>query len=252
MNWKILVAVALVVLAACQNEQYMVYEDDARLQFGPTLDKIYTEQSSYEDTLKNFSFLSVPSDKKIDTVYFDLYCMGRVSDVDRPYKLEQVILDSVANAEAGVHFMDFDDPNLEDMYIMPARSSHVLVPVIVLRDTSLSSKEYVLEFQIKENEYFKLGDSTLMWRRLIVADVVVKPTLWSDALFGTYSKVKHRFMQDQTGMLWDDEDIKVMNSDISMQYYWQGRFQKLLYEYNNDLANEDVPLRDENGVLVEF
>ena len=252
MNWKILVAVALVVLAACQNEQYMVYEDHARLQFGPTLDKIYTVQSSYEDTLKNFSFLSVPSDKEIDTVYFDLYCMGRVSDVDRPYNLEQVMLDSVANAEAGVHFIDFDDPNLENMYVIPAHSSHALVPIIVLRDTSLSSKEYILEFQIKENEYFKLGDSTLMWRRLIVADVVVKPTLWSDALFGIYSKVKHRFMQDQTGMLWDDEDIKAMNSDVSMQYYWQGRFQKLLYEYNNDPANEDVPLRDENGVLVEF
>lgn len=252
MNWKILGTVAFVVLAACQNEQYMVYEDDARLQFGPTPDKIYTAQSSYEDTLKNFSFLSVPSDKKVDTVYFDLYCMGRVSDVDRPYKLKQVVLDSVTNAEAGVHFMDFDDPNLEDMYVMPAHSSHALVPVIVLRDTSLSSKEYVLEFKIEENEYFKLGDSTLMWRRLIVADVVVKPTLWPDALFGRYSKVKHRFMQDQTGMLWDDEDIKAATSDVSMQYYWQGRFQKLLYDYNNDPANEDVPLRDEEGILVEF
>ena len=59
------------------------------------------------------------------------------------------------------------------------------------------------------------------WRKLYLSDVLLRPTRWSDGYFGTYSKVKHRFMMEQTGLKWDDEYLEIVPSDVSMGYYWQ-------------------------------
>lgn len=249
---RIMILVALIgMLVACKQDEYMVYEDYDRLQFGPTPDKIYTQKSEWEDTLKTFSFLSVAEDKVLDTVYFDVYSIGLLSTVDRFYELEQVVIDSIYNAEPGIHFKAFDDPEVSELYVIPANSAHAVVPVVLMRDTSLESREYVLKFRIKENENFKRGDRGKCWRKLILSDVLLKPTLWPSN-FGTYSKVKHKFMMEQTGMKWDDEYLATIRSDVSMGFYWQRKFQKLLYDYNHDPDNKDVPLRDENGREVKF
>lgn len=52
----IILAVVVGLFGACSNDEYMVYEDGSRLQFGPTPDKIYIQQAEWEDTLKAFSF----------------------------------------------------------------------------------------------------------------------------------------------------------------------------------------------------
>ena len=250
---KIIILAAMIgIFWGCDRDEYMVYEDDARLQFGPTPDKIYTQQSEWEDTVKTFSFLSVDADKMLDTVYFDIYSIGVVSTVERRYELEQVVIDSADNAEPGVHYKAFDDPEVSGMYVIPAHSAHAVVPVVVMRDTSLDSREYVLKFRIKENENFKLGDRGKQWRKLYLSDVLLRPTRWSDGYFGTYSKVKHRFMMEQTGLKWDDEYLEIVLSDVSMGYYWQGKFRELLYAYNHDPENKDVSLKDENGWEVKF
>lgn len=249
---KIIISVVVAGLfIACQQDEYMVYEDNARLQFGPAPDKIYTQQAEWEDTLKAFSFLSVAAEKIQDTVYFDIYSIGPVSAVERSYQLEQVMLDSVDNAVSGLHFKSFDDPEVSGLYVIPAYSAHASVPVVLMRDTSLESREYVLKFRIKENKNFKLGDRGKQWRKLVLSDVLLKPTLWMTN-FGTYSKVKHRFMMEQTGIKWDDEYFASIKSDVAMLYYWQRKFQELLYNYNHDPENKDVPLRDENGREVIF
>ena len=72
---KIIILAAMIgIFWGCDRDEYMVYEDDARLQFGPTPDKIYTQQSEWEDTVKTFSFLSVDADKMLDTVYLQYWC----------------------------------------------------------------------------------------------------------------------------------------------------------------------------------
>lgn len=248
----ILVAVLFILLGACSQSEYMMYDDYARLQFGPTPDKIYIQQSEWEDTLKTFSFLSLPTDKIQDTVYFDIYSIGVVSNDVRHYELEQIMLEETDNAVPGVHYKSFDDTEVKDLFVIPQNSAHALVPIILLRDTSLETKEYVLKFRIKENADFKLGDSRKCWRKLIMADVLLQPNNWIVGYFGTYSKVKHRFMMAQTGLEWDEEYINSIKSDVSLCYYWQRKLQELLYDYNNDPANEDTPLLDENGYEVKF
>ena len=57
---------------------------------------------------------------------------------------------------------------------------------------------------------------------------------------------------EQTGLKWDDEYLETILSDVSMGYYWQGKFRELLYAYNHDPENKDVPLKDENGWEVKF
>lgn len=250
----IILATIIGIFCACKQDEYMVYEDQDRLQFGPTPDKIYTQKSEWEDTLKTFSFLSVAADKVMDTVYFDIYSIGLIRAVDRSYELEQVVIDSTDNAEPGVHFKAFDDPEVRGLYVIPANSAHAVVPIVLMRDTSLESREYVLKIRVKENENFKRGDRVKCWRKLMLSDILPKPTLWAkmEGYFGTYSKVKHKFMMEQTGMKWDDEYLATIQYDVSMGYYWSRKFQELLYVYNHNPENEDVPLRDEYGRDVKF
>lgn len=72
--------------------------------------------------------MSVDADKMLDTVYFDIYSIGVVSTVERRYELEQVVIDSADNAEPGVHYKAFDDPEVSRMYVIPAHSAHAVVP----------------------------------------------------------------------------------------------------------------------------
>lgn len=249
---SVLIFVFILVFLGCRQDEYLLYRDDSRLQFGPIPEKIYVEAAEWEDTLKMYSFLSRPIEKLLDTVYFDLYNIGPLIGEDRPYKLRQTLLDSVNNALPGIHYKAFDDPDVVPLYIIPANSSHVKVPIILMRDTSLESKVYTLKFEIEENEYFKLGDWRKTWRKLVLSEILQRPTLWLDAVFGSYSKVKHRFMIEQTGLKWDDDYLSIVKSDVTMSYYWQRKFQELLYEYNNNSENENVPLYDEYGREVKF
>lgn len=254
-NIIILAVIAGWLFYACQDDNYLTYEDGARLQFGPTPDKIYNQASEWEDTLKAFTFLSVAADKMLDTVYFDIYSIGAPSEVERRYELEQVMLDSANNALAGTHYKAFDDPEVKGLYVIPAHRAHAVVPIVLMRDASLETAEYVLKFRIKENENFQIGDRGKRWRKLVLADILIKPNNWNDVIdrtFGIYSKAKHRFMQEQTHMKWDDQDLANIYADNTLLGYWQRRFQKLLHEYNNNPDNEDVPLRDENGNIVQF
>lgn len=88
---KIIILAAMTgIFWGCDQDEYMVYEDDARLQFGPTPDKIYTQQSEWEDTVKTFSVFVGRCDKMLDTVILIFTVLDVVSTVERRYELEQV------------------------------------------------------------------------------------------------------------------------------------------------------------------
>lgn len=249
---KITILFSLFALCAACQEEYMTHQDEARLQFGPTPDKIYTTQSEWEDTLKTMSFLKLPQNQMEDTIYFDLYSIGAVSGVDRHFELEQIFIDGADNAIPGLHFRPFEDEAMLKQYVMPAGESHVRVPVVVFREKSLEEKAYVLKFKISENANFLSGDPYKCWRKLIMADILMRPKKWNDNLFGPYSQVKHRFMMLVTGLEWDDEFLDSFMKEVDLQFYWQSRLQKELYNYNNNPENEDTPLRDENGYEIKF
>lgn len=251
-NIILLITVGL-FLHSCTEASYLLYDDIARIQFGPVKSALYSG-NQYADSTKHFTFAYVDQAKMTDTIYFDIYSMGDVSQQDRPFKLVQVEADNlsedVENAVADLHYVGFDIPSIASEYTIEAGNSHARVPVVLLRDESLLEKTVVLRFLVVANEHFEIGQEDLQHRRLSFTDMLTMPSPWYTGFLGTYSEVKHRFLISVTNEKWDGEFIQSLQADIHAQLYWMQRVKKALIQYNEDNPND--PLTDENGNRVIF
>jgi|SRR2546428_8247258 len=242
-------ALALISLASCKKNDYFLYNDGARLEFGPDVSLIYKPAFSLADTLKPYTFFYENPDVKQDTVFFDIYAIGGPSSTDRSFSLEQVQVPGANNAVAGTHFVAFNDPAVRTNYVIKAGQIHGLVPVIVLRDPTLKNSNVTLKFNIVANENFKLGEISNSWRKVDLTDRLSKPAAWT-ANYGIYSVVKHQFMIQSTGQRWDQTFMLNVNADISLTNYYLGTLRTALANYNN--AHPGNVLTDEFGNQVIF
>lgn len=100
--------------------------------------------------------------------------MGNVSGKERKFALKQSVLSSIDSssyytgiatvAVPGVNYVAFDDPRMEEYYVIPPHTSSILVPVILLRDPDVDfgsswSKTFCLHFEIVPNDEVKILDS---------------------------------------------------------------------------------------------
>lgn len=242
----------LIILASCEQDDYYLFNDVARIQFGPDSTKIYDEAYNLIDTTKNYSFSYGPDDITQDTVFFDIYAIGGTAETDRAFTLQQVMVspDSI-NAVAETHYKAFTNPTVNNTYIIKAGQVHTKVPIVLLRAPSLKEKTYTLKFEVVANDNFEVGENFALWRKVIFTDRLSKPNAWNayiDYRFGTYSITKHAFMIQVSGKRWDDSFITSI--DATLMGYWASEFKKALIDYNN--LHPDDPLKDENGVLIIF
>ena len=252
----IFLAAALITIAAagCQKDKYYLFNDVGRIQFGP--DPSFQYRSGYElaDTVKAYTFIYEDQMVHRDTVFFDIYTIGGTSGKDRQFKLAQIQVPGVLNAEPDKQYAGFDNPDATANFIIKADSVHCRVPIILLRDASLKDTNVVLRFQVVENSDFKTGQADNLWRQIGFTDRLSQPGRWdasfSKYYFGDYSTVKHKFMIDSTGKRWDDDFITEIYADYSLLQYWKGVCKNALIKYNNGHAGN--PLKDENGQLVIF
>ncbi len=249
----ILLLSGMLLLHAC-NEEYLVYNDVDRLQFGPVPSRLYQASFNYADTLKTYTFFYEPASLVQDTLYFDLYTIGGPSNVDRPFRLEQVQVPDTMNAIAGTHYIGFNDNRAANLYVIPAGEVHLRLPVVTLRDPSLKQQGVMLKFQIVQNEHFAPGDPKLTWRMGFITDRLSRPDAWDANMerwyFGPYSEVKHAWMIEATGQRWDQEFIAEVRLDFANIGFWTATLKMLLIDHNN--ANPGNPLTDEFGELVFF
>ncbi len=253
MKNQLMALLLLLFLAAC-SEDYYLFDDMARLQFGPEAEHIYQTNYQFRDTLKSFTFVYEAPEKQFDTMYYDLYLMGQKAEFDRPFRLEQVQGANTSDAQPGKHYVPFDDGGLKALYVIRAGETHVRVPIVLIRDTSLQEEGVMLQFQLVANEYFELGDHRLIWRKAFFIDKFIRPTLWdaflTSSYLGPYSTVKHQFMIEQSGERWDEEFFTQIYNEFSTLLFWNARLKQLLIDHNN--VNPGQPLRDESGELVFF
>ncbi|SMO38795.1 DUF4843 domain-containing protein [Solitalea koreensis] len=251
-------ALALLALASCKEDAPFLFNDVATLQFGPPLSAIYQSGANAAGANRSYTFFYKSPDTRQDTVFFDIYAIGGPSLKDRSFKLKQVQVDGVNNAIPGTHYIAFDNPDVSKNFVIKAGQVHSLVPVILLRDISLKTADAVLKFNIIENENFKLGETDYLWRRLDFTDRINKPAAWSatyqTTYYGTYSTVKHKFMMDSTGELWDQAFMSVLQDPVAPDparlTYYMTVIKTALINYNN--AHPGNALRDELGNLVVF
>lgn len=240
----------LIIFNSCKKDQYYIFNDVPRVQFGTYLTKKFI--SEYTDSLKSETFYYHPESVVVDTIYFDIYTIGEVAKTDRPFRLKQIVQEGRENAVPGKHYLGFDNPALEKLYVIKADSVHALVPIIVLRDTELKSKTVSLYFEVVENEFFGLGEKSKIWRRLLLTDRLSKPNSWNADVtryhLGAYSVKKHAFMIETSVQKWDEEFLK--NIPYDQMRYYNSFFATSLINYNNN--HPDAPMRDENGELIVF
>lgn len=247
----ILMATVLLLLYSCK-EEYYLYNDIKRIQFGPDITRIYTPSYNLADTSKSYTFFYDNAAKQQDTIFFDIYAIGGVSNTDRAFKLEQVAVPGADNAVAGKHYKAFNDASVASKYVIKAGAVHAKVPIVMLRDATLKTTTVTLKFQIAQNENFSAGEPSNLWRKAVFTDRLSAPNSWdawmTQYYLGKYSVVKHSFFIEQTGQKWDNDFILGIRTDMALLNYWKGTLKVALLNYN--LKNPGKPLTDEFGELV--
>ena len=142
---------------------------------------------------------------------------------------------------------------------MKAGEVSTKVPVVVLRDESLSTKAYNLDVALVANNDFQSGYPLYQVKHLQLSDMLAKPTLWDTYndgaiayYFTSWGPVAHQFMIDVTGFPFDDNFIKqILDSpDINFVYYLAEMVARAKIKYNQD--HPDKPLQEKDGTLISF
>lgn len=238
---------ATVICATSCEKDLPVYDTETcRINFD------YNSRTMNTDMLETYSFV-YHGNVQQDTVWVTVNTMGFLSDEDRYFELQQVESADTLNAVAGKHYVSFDD--MKQYYFIPAGANTATVPVVLLRDASLESDQYLLKFELKENDNFKKGYDRYSYRKIFVTDQLAEPSSWNSYFLyyyiGLYTTALHRFIIDVTGEKWDDDYIATACSDGGFVYYIGGWLKNKLAEVNAERAAQGLdPLMNDDGTPV--
>lgn len=248
------VAVGGLLVTSC-SEDLPTYQDVvSRLNFNFGAEKIYSEKDVPTEA---YSFVYSGGLSK-DTIWVGVDLMGRPLDHDRTISVKQIEA-SGDNAVAGTHFVAFNDPTLTPFYTLKAGEVSAKVPVVVLRDESLSKKSYFLDIALVENDDFKAGYPVYQVKHIEISNILAKPTIWDTYdyaampwYFCNWGPVAHQFMIDVTGYPFDNEFIKsfIDTRDDAYIEYVAEKVARAKIKYNKE--HPDKPLQEKDGTLVKF
>ena len=257
-------AMMLTITTSCEKDLEAYSNSDCYLNF-----RFYnSEGKDYqnEDLVKTPSIVTsavlynfkTHGDVLSDTVWIEAKTAGFVKDYDREYALEQVEVEDAENAIPGVDYVAFDTPEAQRIQIVKAGESIFKVPVVMLRNSGLQTKNVVLKIRFKENQNFKNGFTMMQTRIISFTDRVSKPSVWDecklDRIFGAYGDVKYQLMIEWSGKSWSDEFIlENYNTDQAYLSYMDQVFVKRLASENAERvkAGKDV-WREADGTPVDF
>lgn len=228
-------------ISSCEENQMDDYDNTPAIYF--------TRNDGQSDSI-NYSFFVMKSTIKRDTVHVRVYSMGKRTNYDRPIEIVQTNKDKPNAAKPGVHYVAFDDMEVKNSFCIAAEKVYVDLPIIVLRDPSLSSQEKRLELSVKENKYFNIGISE--WSKFVVtiSDLTAKPKLWDSFwiyFFGkSWGVVKMRFIVESTGYSeWESRPL-----DYSYLTWLSATARQALLDYNS--AHPGDPLKETNGDIISL
>lgn len=224
-------------------------EKDVELYADPT-DRMEFVFEYARDSVFNYTFAYAASDVQEMVIEFKVTAMGFLSDKPRTVTVRQI--NSGANAaQAGKHY------TMATEYTLPANETQVNIPVTLLRDATLKDGEYTLELALVANEDFQLGTPIYCRRKLVVADVLLKPREWGAAAnhyLGQWGKEKHKVMIEAAapyGVTIDDDWVGKTMPDYATSMIWRAVFMAKLVEINEALG-ERGPLKEDDDTIVVF
>lgn len=259
-NIKYILLFPVLLLLSCEDKTALFADDVNRINF------------STASIITPYSFAYGPVDRMQDTVFVNVSTIGFVTNAPRKISLQQLPFnDGRAEAVAGVHYVDFNDPSIADKYVIPAGKNNALLPILVKRDISLKTQEVTLRIALSVNENFSPGLQSNQTKTITMSDFLSKPTNWDlygeiVTYFGAYGKVKYQFMIDAVAPLGYivDNDFLILikgglSSDPGQREYWRGFFKEKLAAVNAERAKQGLGLLREapltgqlEGNLVTF
>jgi len=273
--YSLFAGLGLLAAVACNDDDLAKYDTpECRLNFlYYTTDSTVLGVKDVNDEKRRYPFsfaLQSAMEAERDTVWFDVETMGFLADEARRVELRQIPVEGVKNAEPGVHYVAFDDPEMAAICRIEKGKSRGKIPVILLRAKELEEITVVLKFGFRENEYFIPGYEGLDTRTLEITDRLSEPSNWYKRYgaqpeygfkgycianyIGHYGEEKHRFMIAHTPLAWDNEcieDIMEGKTDSGYMEYIYAKLRKELQKLNEDLGAEG-PLREKDGTVVDF
>lgn len=260
-----LAAIALIGTASCEKDLEPYSNPDCYLNFlfKTTIGDDYATTDDInkgyavtdQATIYNFKF---HNDRTSDTVWIEAQTMGFVTDYDRQFALEQVMMEGEENAVAGVDYVAFDSEEAQRAMVVKAGETKFKVPVIVKRSEQQRTKTVMLKIRFKANDYFRNGFDCMQERIIAITDRLAKPSVWDDFyldyFLGYYGEVKHQLMIEWSGNTWDDEYItEVYNTDNAYINYMDQVFAKRLAEENEKRKAQGLDVyREADGTEVDF
>ena len=258
------IAVLLVIAAGCRKAENLMYNDIARVQLSDT-------------TAMSATFVYDAASVVRDTVLVQVNTIGNIAGYDRPVKLMQVpeydytyVRDSLTNqikdtvkterpfkAIPGIHYVDLNDPSVAPLMVVKANAVTAMIPIILLRDTSLKTNSYRLRLQLVANDQFGLGEVNARSKTLVFSDRLERFYSWrvdngtaaAFTTFGKYSTGKHQFMINALMVNIDEAWYQAMIQAGAIQQY-QNTLKVALTQFNTNpenIASGKAPLRETNS-----
>lgn len=220
--------------------------------YNETVDRVAFDYNPESESGEKYTFAYYPDDVSEDTVYVEVQLYGNLSPQPRKVSIVQQEVDGVDNAMSGIHYVPFSE--LSSSYIIGANETNVKLPIVFKRDGSLKEKEHVLEIRLtEEGSDFKLGAPNRIVKRLVISDILLKPTTWggaADWYLNGYGLEKHRLMINAAapyGVLINDDWVESVINGGDMGYinYWISIFEEELQKVNDERADAGLgPLKE--------
>ncbi|MCW3787766.1 DUF4843 domain-containing protein [Plebeiibacterium sediminum] len=259
MKYLIYIFLFCVALTSCEEDYPKSYEGLPYIRFSTDeqATSVYVQHQYV-----NYLYLG---DETIvrDTIDIPVEIVGAAPEQDLHLSLEAFDSDDLSyperidrntiNAEAGVHYVPFDDAEMSDLLTFHAGRMQDTISVIILRDATLQESTYRLTFKLSDSENSIVADNDENRAVVYMADRLSQPSNWSSLLFtlGNYGFVKHEFMIRHSDLIWNDEDVEMIANDSFLSSYYKYKFMQDL-EAENEALGENGPLKEADGSVVTF
>ncbi len=256
-KYFIIIILTTILFSSCKEDYPEVYSGAPYLKFA-------TDDNGYNIYVQqHYCNFYYNDDKSLtrDTVYVpidavaaipgeDLNVSIQVFDSEEETYSERIDTDT-ENAVAGTHYIPFDAEEMKSLLVFHKGIMQDSIPVILLKDASLTEKTYRLTFRIQDSDNALTADNDENRVVIYISNRISKPSNWDAYYFGSYGDVKMDFMIRHSDRKWTDDDFdEVLNDSFLLNYY--------LYKFKNELIKENEelgeagPLCEADGTAVSF
>ncbi|SEM72439.1 protein of unknown function [bacterium A37T11] len=225
-----LASLTLFLCGACRKDAPSVYAGKQFVEF-------YYINDTKAITTGYSTFYYQEPGVKYDTVLFHVRTVGTLPQKTSYVKFK-AFADTTASpafpdAVAGVHYVSFEDAQLNLLWKLEAGQYEGYLPIVTIRDASLKNATYQLHFRIDTSADFYPGNSDHTEGIVYISDKLSQPSNWTYNFFlGTYGPVKHQFIVEQSGEKWDADFITSIGTNTSLQAYYLFKFSQALNVVN--------------------